>query len=69
MIIDNFDLSTEKGLNEFNEKYKGEFEATSDNNGSISLVGLPRNKSFILSDHNGSMFDSKKNKELTKQKL
>ena len=56
MIADDINLTTEEGRKEFNKKYEGKIKATGLKDGGVSIVGLPRPKSSIISSNDKSLF-------------
>ena len=63
MIIGDFDLTTEKGLSEFNKEYEGRFIAYSMDGGGVHLRGVNEKESTILYDTDTHMFNIDNNNE------
>ena len=58
-IIDGFDISTEKGCKEFNEKFT-DFKASINKGGGFTLEGLKKQKHLIYYDGEDEMFKTGK---------
>mgnify|MGYP003672475917 FL=1 len=58
-IIDGFDISTEKGCKEFNEKFT-DFKASINKGGGFTLEGLKKQEHLIYYDGEKEMFTVEK---------